>query len=79
MNIMTEPIHEITASQKSKAELLKLIYGKEQWQHFATEIPKEHWEKFHPPTHVMDTRSGEVINLVDEGIRRGLIFKTVKH
>lgn len=76
---MKEPIHETVAAKKNKAELLELIYGKDQWQHFNTKIPQKFWNRFHAPTHVIDNRTNEIINLVDEGIKRGLIYKTVKH
>ncbi len=71
------PIHIIKASWMNKAELLELIIGKEEWQHFNTKIPFEHQEDFHSPTHVYDVRNKTCINLLELGIKKGLIYKTI--
>ena len=66
-------IHITTASFKSKAELIYLIYGREEWQHINADIPKKYWNKVHIPSYVYDSRTKKIVNLMEEGIKRNLI------
>jgi len=76
--ITTEnPIHIIKASWLTKAELILLIFGRDEWQFFNTEIPKREWMWYHPGTHVIDTRTKKIFNILDAGVEKGLIYKTV--
>ncbi len=70
-------IHIVKASRMSKAELILLIYGKSEWMHINANIPQEDWDFYHPPSHVLDTRTNKIVCLMDEGIKRKKIFKTL--
>lgn len=68
-------IHVIKASRLTKAELIALVYPREDWGHLK-DIPAVLWKTYHAPTHVLDTRTNEIVNLINRGIELNKIFIT---
>ncbi len=68
-------IHITTASQKTKAELIALVYSREEWG-YIIDLPINIRDQYHLPTHILDTRTMKIINLIDRGIEQKKIYKT---
>ena len=79
MEIVKQPISIVDATQMPKSELINFLFEDESDN--MTEIPFEksfcsssiEKEKYHSGTHVLDTRDGEIINLINYGKRLCLI------
>lgn len=77
-----EPISIVQATQMTKTDLVNFLF-EEVAEAIQEEIPEKLWAsteigannkgKYHPPTHVLDTRDNEIINLIDYGRRICLI------
>jgi len=77
---MQETIHVIRASQKTKAELIALVFDREEWGFIEPNIPERLWNEnggnCHPPVTVIDKRANKPVQIIEEGIKRGVFYKT---
>jgi len=75
-----EPIHVVKASFMTKSELIAIIFDRKYWGAIEPEIPLMYNRDFggtlHGPAHVFDKRKKRCLNLIEEGIKKGIIYKT---
>jgi len=74
----THPIHEVIASMMPKELLILYVFGYEDSVNYDPDIPEMFWTNHHPPSHVFDKSTKRPLNLIQEGIKRNFIYKTIK-
>lgn len=71
-------IHIVDASRMPKIDLMYLVFGQLVTNTYINkDIDEKHWKNYHPPICVQDIRRVNPTNLIELGLRKGILFKTI--